>query len=225
MNDNIRERLFAAQDSGYKAFTQKLVPTLNPDCIIGVRTPYLKELAKELFRADGYQAFLSTPHRFFEENQLHAFITAQIKDFGLCLAQTERFLPQIDNWATCDQFSPAALAKKPQELLEKIRLWLKSGEVYTVRFALNMLMRHFLDKNFTPEILSAAAEVNSEEYYIQMGQAWFFATALAKQYESAIYVLEKNLLSAPVHNKTIQKARESRRLSAEQKARLTTLKR
>ena len=164
------------------------------------------------------------PHEYYEENNLHAALIGHIRDFDACMAELERFLPFVDNWATCDMMNPKALAKDKAALLERIRLWLQSSHTYTVRFGMGMLMRYFLEEDFREEYLALVASVQSEEYYIRMMQAWYFATALAKQYEAAVTYLEQRRLGAWVHNKTIQKARESFRVSQEQKEYLKSLK-
>lgn len=218
MNDSILERLFALQDLPYKAFQCRLMPTVNPDAVIGVRTPELRRLAKAVMKEDGAADFLShLPHGYYEENNLHAFLIEQIRDYDDCIAALDRFLPYVDNWATCDMMRPVCFARHTDALMPQIRLWLSSPHTYTVRFALGMLMTHYLDEHFTPEILETAAEVTSGEYYINMMIAWFFATALAKQYNSAAAYIEQNRLPVWVHNKAIQKAIESNRIPKETK--------
>ena len=222
----IQERLFALQDADYAAFQRPLMPTVGEEAFIGVRTPALRSLAKELRGSAEAEAFLiSLPHVYFEENQLHAFLIASEKDFDTALAQTDAFLPYVDSWATCDQLTPKAFRKNRAALSGKINEWLAAEHEYTVRFAIKMRMDHFLDDAFSPEILEQVAAVRREEYYIRMMQAWFFATALAKQYEAALPYLEQNRLETWVHNKTIQKAVESYRIAPEQKAYLKTLRR
>ena len=221
----IEERLFALQDKGYRDFHKKLVPTVPQDKIIGVRTPALRKLAKEIVQMGEAEAFLARlPHRYFDENQLHAFIISGLKDYGECMAHLQEFLPYIDNWATCDQLSPKVFKQHRQELLKEIRKWLESEETYTVRFAIGMLMHNFLDEDFDEAYLSMVAEVRSEEYYVNMMIAWYFATALAKQYEAALPFIEGNRLAAWTHNKAIQKAVESRRVSAAHKEYLRGLR-
>lgn len=222
----IQERLFALRDADYAAFQSPLIPTVRTETFIGVRTPALRKLAGELKGTPEAEALLAAlPHEYFEENQLHAFLIAAEKDFNAAMARTEVFLPCIDNWATCDQLTPKAFRKNRTALYEKIGAWLESDHEYTVRFGLKMLMDHFLDEEFTPDILAQAAAVQREEYYIRMMQAWFFATALAKQYDDALPYLEQERLELWVHNKTIQKAVESYRISPEQKTHLKTLRR
>lgn len=223
--DEIVAELFRLQDKKYAAFQAKLIPTAEADRIIGVRTPELRALAKKLFKDEDTASFLTLlPHRYFEENQLHAFVISLEKDFGKCIAEVETFLPFIDNWATCDQLSPKAFKKEPEKLLSYICTWIKSDKVYTVRFAIGMLMQHFLDERFDPKYADMVAAVRSKEYYINMMIAWFFATALAKQYASILPYLEEKKLDDWTHNKAIQKSVESYRITAEQKAYLKTLK-
>lgn len=221
----IQQRLFALQDGDYRDFHAGLIPTVPKELVIGVRSPALRSLAKELKGTELAADFMAAlPHRYYEENNLHAALIGQMKDFDACLAAVERFLPYVDNWATCDMMSPKALGKNKAALLERIRVWLRSGHTYTVRFAMGMLMSHFLEEDFREEYLELVASVRSEEYYIRMMQAWYFATALAKQYQTAVKLLEQRRLEAWVHNKTIQKARESFRISDEQKIYLKSLK-
>ncbi|MDE6421715.1 MAG: DNA alkylation repair protein [Lachnospiraceae bacterium] len=223
--DEIVAELFRLQDKEYAAFQAKLIPTVEADRIIGVRTPELRSLSKKLFKDEDTASFLTfLPHRYFEEDQLHAFVISLEKDFGKCIAEVEAFLPFIDNWATCDQLSPKAFKKEPEKLLPYICTWIKSDKVYTVRFAIGMLMQHFLDARFDPKYADMVAAVRSEEYYINMMIAWFFATALAKQYASILPYLEGKKLDDWTHNKAIQKSVESYRITAEQKAYLKTLK-
>lgn len=218
-------KLFQMRDEKYAALQVKILPTVGKDRIIGVRTPELRAFAKDLFGDEETESFLrELPHRYFDEDQLHAFVISQEKDFDKCIAETEAFLPFIDNWATCDQLSPKAFKNKPQKLLPYIRKWIGSEHVYTVRFAIGMLMQHFLDGNFSPEYPEMVAGARSEEYYVNMMRAWYFATALAKQYDSVIPYLEGNKLDTWTHNKTIQKSIESYRITDEQKEYLRTLK-
>lgn len=223
--ETIREQLLALQDLDYKDFHIKLIPTVCPDTVIGVRTPELRKKANELWKAGLAEDFMKNlPHEMYEENNLHGFFIEKIKDFEEALSALDRFLPYVDNWATCDMMRPKVLGKYPDRLYEKIREWLQSDAVYTVRFGLGMLMQHFLGVNFTPEALSLAAAVKSGEYYVNMMIAWFFATALAKQYEAAIPYIENQSLDKWIHNKTIQKAIESSRITPEQKTYLKNLK-
>ena len=221
----ILEKLFALQDTAYRDFQGKLLPTVDPKSIIGVRTPDLRKLAKELVREDGSGTFLETlPHTYFDENQLHAFILSEIKDYDRCIALVERFLPYVDNWATCDQLSPKVFRKHKPELLTHIKSWLKSDKTYTVRFAVGMLMQHFLDNDFSPTYPKMVAAIKSDEYYINMMRAWYFATALAKQYDTIIPYIKQKKLDAWTHNKTIQKAVESFRITPMQKEYLKTFR-
>ena len=222
----IESKLFALQDKAYGAFQAKLIPGMDPESFIGVRTPDLRRMAKEMMKEGGYEAFLSVlPHRYFDENQLHAFIISEMKDFDRCLAETERFLPYVDNWATCDQMSPKVFKKHRPELLETVKRWILSDRVYTVRFAIGMLMEHFLDGDFDPAYPEFVATIRSEEYYVNMMRAWYFATALAKQWDAIILYVEENRLDVWTHNKTIQKAVESYRITDGQKEYLKTLRR
>ncbi len=226
MTEIIRKELFRLQDRKYKEFQCKLLPTVDPGTIIGVRTPDLRLYAKELIRCDDISEFLHyLPHTYFDENQLHAFIISEIRDFGTCVEELERFLPFIDNWATCDQLSPKVFSKHRHELPALIMPWLGSGLTYTVRFGIGMLMQHFLDSGFDTVYPDAVASVNSEEYYVNMMRAWYFATALAKQYDVIIRYIEDNRLDTWTHNMAIRKATESRRITDEQKTYLRKLKR
>ena len=221
----IREKLFELRDEEYKAFHAKLIPTVPPENIIGVRTPVLRKYAKEMRKDPQIGGFLADlPHKYYDENNLHGFIIEQIKDYGDCLAAVETFLPYIDNWATCDMMAPKVFEKHTEELITPIHKWIASEDTYTIRFAMNMLMRFYLDEEFKPEYLELVSGVESEEYYVNMMIAWYFATALAKQYEAALPYLKERRLSVWTHNKTIQKACESNRITAEQKAYLRGLK-
>ena len=221
----IQKRLFELQDEKYRDFQVKLIPTVDPATVIGVRTPELRKLAKELSKRDDIDAFLETlPHDHFDENQLHAFILSGMKDFTKCMTGVCGFLPFIDNWATCDQLSPKVFGKNKAELLAYINEWLQSDETYTIRFAAGMLMDHFLDDDFDIKYPEMVAGIESDEYYVNMMRAWYFATALAKQYDSVISFIEEKRLDKWTHNKTIQKSVESYRITPEQKAYLKSLK-
>lgn len=221
----IRARLFALQDEGYRAFHSRLMPTVPPETVIGVRVPALRRLAKQLAGTPQAEAFLQElPHTYYEENNLHAFLLESIRDYDAALAATEKFLSYIDNWATCDSFCPKVFAKHKEELLPVLRRWMASDHPYTVRYGMEMLMRYYLDEDFRPEHLAWAAAVHSGEYYINMMRAWYFATALAKQPEAALPWLTERRLDVWTHNKTIQKAVESSRIPAETKAFLRTLR-
>ncbi len=225
LTEEIRERLFSLQDLKYREMQIKIIPTVKPERIIGVRTPELRMMAKELGNREGTDAFLNDlPHSFFDEDQLHAFILSGMKDYAECLAALERFLPYVDNWANCDQMSPKVFRKHRTELLSSIRKWISSGETYMIRFGIGMLMEHYLDEDFDiayPEMVSG---IRSGEYYVNMMTAWYFATALAKQYDAVLPFIEDRRLDAWTHNKAIQKSVESYRITPEQKAYLKTLK-
>ena len=221
----ILKTLFALQDLKYRDFQAKLMPTVDPETVIGVRTPELRRLAKEYAKTPESREFLKLlPHRYYEENNLHGFLLETVKDYGQAMEYVENFLPYINNWATCVMVCPKVFGKHLPELLEKIRVWIASGETYTVRFGLGMLMRFYLDEAFRPEYLELAASLRSEEYYVNMMTAWYFATALAKQYGAALPYLQERRLDPWTHNKTIQKALESRRISEEQKTCLRALR-
>ena len=194
ITDEITTKLFSLQDTAYRDFQVKLIPGMDAQKEIGVRTPELRKLAKELAKREDIREFLNDlPHQYFDENQLHAFILSGEKDFEKCMEDLERFLPYVDNWATCDQTSPKVFRKHRKELLDAIRRWIESDHPYTVRFAIKMLMEHFLDEDFDPAYPEMVAEVRSEEYYIRMMIAWYFATALAKQYEAVLPYLEQKI--------------------------------
>ena len=221
----ISEELFALQDTEYQVFQSKLMPTIPPETVIGVRTPLLRKRAKELAGTPQAESFLhDLPHRYYEENNLHAFLIEQIRDYDTALAETERFLPYINNWATCDCFCPKVFAKHKAELLIPLRRWLGSDQTYTVRYAMGMLMRYYLDEDFQPEYLAWVAGVHSEESYLNMMRAWYFATALAKQPDAALPWLTDRRLDVWTHNKTIQKAAESYRIPPEMKQQLRELR-
>ncbi len=223
---NIQEELFKLQDLKYKAFHSRLMPTVPEEKVIGVRVPQLRKLAKAFFKEDARKAFLEDlPHKYYEEDNIHAFVIEQIKDFDTALLETEKFLPYIDNWATCDMFLPKAFKARRERLLPSIQKWLVSDKTYTIRYGMGVLLKLFLDDDFKPEYLKWVANVKSVEYYIRMMQAWYFATALAKQYDSAIVYLTEQRLDSWTHNKTIQKAIESYRIDKEMKAYFRMLKR
>ena len=223
--EKVLSLLFSKQDKQYRAFQAPLIPNIDKNLVIGVRTSELKKIAKEIGDTSLGKSFIETlSHSYFEENQLHAFIVSNIKDYQSCLNEVNRFLPYINNWATCDQLCPKVFSKHKEELINEIKEWLKSNHLYTKRFAIKMLMSFYLDDSFNKEHLKLVSNVKSDEYYLNMMIAWYFATALAKQYDSAIKYLEKNKLSPWVHNKTIQKAVESYRINDEQKSYLRSLK-
>ncbi|MBR3816768.1 MAG: DNA alkylation repair protein [Clostridia bacterium] len=226
MRNEIENKLFSFQDISYRDFHAKLMPTVSKENIIGVRVPLLRKYAKQISDTELAENFMKAlPHSYYEENNLHAFLIALIKDYDICMQELEAFLPYIDNWATCDGISPKALKKEPERLLLKIKEWLKSDRTYTVRFGIKCLMDFYLDESFSEEILKLVADIKSDEYYINMCSAWFFATAVAKQPESTIPYLTENRLSVWVHNKTIQKAIESYRISDDVKMKLRALRR
>lgn len=215
------------KDEKYKEFNSSLIPNIQKESVIGIRTPILRAYSKVLYKNTPEKAleFMSClPHRYFEENQLHAFLIEQIKDYRECMSAFEEFLPYVDNWATCDTMNPKALKKDLPELLEKAREWISSPHEYTCRYGIGVLMRYFLDEQFKIEYLILAADIRREEYYIKMMVAWYFATALAKQYDSVIPFIENRLLDKWIHNKTIQKATESYRVLPEHKAYLKSLR-
>ena len=223
----IQEMLFQNQDLKYKEFHAKLMPTINPKSIIGVRTPVIRTLAKDLFKNNSELVnnfFLELPHKYYEENNLHAFLIEQIKDFSECVLQTQKFLPFIDNWATCDSFKPKTFKKNLPQLLELSKNWIKSRHTYTCRFGMGCFMNYFLDDQFSQAFFDLILSIKNNDYYIKMMKAWYFATALAKQYDSALKILQSNRLDQWTHNKTIQKAIESYRISEEKKEVLRELK-
>ena len=223
--DAIQEKLFALQDLNYRQFQAKLMPTVDPERIIGVRMPALRKLAKELKGTAEAEAFLDAlPHRYYDENNLHGLLLCARSGYEETVAGLEIFLPHVDNWATCDLLSPRAFRSHPPQLPGQLRRWLDSGDTYTVRFGLEMLMSFYLDECFRPEYLDWAAEVKSEEYYVRMMVAWYFATALAKQYDAVLPYLTGRRLEQWTHNKTIQKAVESYRITPEQKDALRALR-
>lgn len=224
--ESIRNRLFELQDTEYKAFHLKLMPGVEESAVIGVRTPLLRALAKEIYKSGEQEAFLAEmPHAYYDEMNLHGFILCEMKEYDRVVAEIDRMLPFIDNWATCDLISPKkAFQKNKDRLLSDIRRWMSSDLTYTIRFGMEMLMSFFLDESFSPEYLQWVAEISSEEYYVNMMKAWFFATALAKQYEAAIPYIEEHRMDEWCHRKTIQKAVESYRITPEQKSYLRSLK-
>ncbi len=221
---DIEKELFKLRDLKFRDFNAKLIPNISKETVIGVKTPQLKQFAKEVYKSEEYRDFLTAlPHKYFEENQLHAFIISQITDFDMAIYELERFLPYVNNWATCDQLIMKAIAKNPERIPDKIDLWLESDKTYTVRFAIGLLMRYFLDDRFDKKYLKKVAAIKSDEYYINMMIAWYFATALAKQWNNTIKYIDGKTLSIWVHNKTIQKARESFRVTEEHKTLLKGL--
>ena len=222
----IQKELFSLQDKEYMKFSSKLTPNVPEDTIIGVRIPEIRKIAKKLVRNNEYEDFLKElPHKYYDENLLHGAIISENKDFENCIELLENFLPFVDNWAVCDTISPKIFKKHKKELIEKIKEWSQSDKTYTCRFGVEMLMTHFLDEDFKKEYLEMVANIHSEEYYVKMVVAWFFATALTKQWDYAVIYLENNRLDVWVHNKTIQKARESLRILEDKKGYLKGLKR
>ncbi len=229
----ILDRLFEMQDKEYAAFQSKLTPGVAVDAFIGVRVPQCRAFAKELVKASKTDEkvsaevldFLNTlPHKYYDENMLHGLILSEYKDFDECLAGVEKFLPYVDNWAVCDIMSPKVFAKHKLQMIQNIQRWTQSNHVYTIRFGIEILMRDFLDEDFAVEFLQIPAAVQSEEYYVNMMIAWFFATALAKQWNATIPFIEQKRLGVWTHNKTIQKAKESYRITEDQKKYLSDLK-
>ncbi len=225
MSQYILDILRENSEEKFREFQSKLMPTVDPATIMGVRTPVLRKLAKQLIKEDKAIDFLhELPHKYFDENQLHGFIISELKDYNLCIDEINRFLPYIDNWATCDQTSPKVFKKHKGELIKLIPSWIASGETYTIRFAVGMLMQFYLDEDFDEEYLSMVTSIKSEEYYVNMEIAWYMATALAKQWDATIPYIEGGVMSTWTHNKTIQKARESYRITDNQKEYLKSLK-
>ncbi|MCR5451802.1 MAG: DNA alkylation repair protein [Lachnospiraceae bacterium] len=225
INQEIKEELFKLKDEKYKAFQSKLIPSVSDNKVIGVRTPALRSYAGGLLKREDISYFLEDlPHEYFDEYQLHAFIISGIKDYEKCMEEVEKFLAYIDNWATCDQMNPRIFKKNRSALIEKIKIWIKSEETYKVRFGIKMLMDHFLDEDFDPKYLKTVADIRTGEYYINMMRAWYFATALAKQYDKAVSYIENRSMDEWTHKKTIQKSVESYRISLEQKEYLKSLK-
>ncbi|MBR5369988.1 MAG: DNA alkylation repair protein [Bacilli bacterium] len=223
--DSIKEKLFKLQDKKYQEMQFKIIPNIDNSTIIGVRTPEIKKLAKDVVKGD-YKSFLEElPHRYFDENQLHAFIISEIKDYDECINYINKFLPYIDNWATCDTLIPKVFKKNTDKLIIEVKKWIKSKEDYTIRYGIGTLMRFYLNDEFKEEYLELVSKIKSNEYYVNMMIAWYYATALAKQYNSTIKYIENNKLDTWVHNKTIQKAIESYRITDKQKDYLRKLKR
>lgn len=215
----ICKRLFELQDTGYRDFHSKLMPTVKKELVIGVRTPDLRRLAKEISKTEYAAEFLEIlPHKYYEENNLHAFLIEEIKDYDECISQINRFLPFVDNWATCDMMRPKIFKKHLPQLLSEIKKWINSDDVYAVRFGVEMLMCHYLDDAFRPEYPEWVSQIKSDEYYIKMMVAWYFATALSKRYDDIVPYMENYRLDTDTHNKTIRKAIESYRITDEQKA-------
>lgn len=221
----VYDRLAACASEEYRDFQSKLVPNIPKDTILGVRTPELRRIAKEIRGTEEAEAFLAAlPHGYYEENLVHFFLIAMIRDFDECAAAVETFLPYVDCWPVCDQSSPKAFSKNHGRLLPLIRTWLDSEHVYTVRFGIRMLMNEFLGEDFKPEYLEWVAALENEDYYVKMMVAWYFATALAKRYDESVVYIEEHRLAPWTHKKTIQKAIESFRVSDAHKAHLKTFR-
>lgn len=226
MTENIKKRLLELQDEKYRLFQAKLMPGVELERIIGVRTPALRKLGKELAKTDGIETFLQAlPHQYYDEYNLHGFIISECRDYDKTVAYLDALLTWVDNWATCDLLSPKIFKKNRDRLAADIDRWIASDHTYTIRFGMEMIMSHYLDQNYDRSWLEKVAVIRSEEYYVNMMIAWFFATALAKQWDdAATYIVDKRL-DVWTHNKTIQKAVESDRITAEQKVYLRGLKR
>ena len=225
MKSILQEKLLSLKDDKNALFVAKLIPNIDPKTILWTKIPVLRNLAKEFKNSSEKENFLKIiPHKFFEENLLHVIFLESEKDFDKAVLELEKFLPFVDNWSVCDTSSPKIFKKYPNETLQKIKIWIKREKVYTIRYAIWLLLSNFLDENFSADLLELVAEVKNDDYYVQMMQAWFFATALAKQYDATIFLLESKKLEPFVQNKAIQKARESLRISSETKKYLLNLK-
>ena len=223
--EKVQAELFEMQDLTYRDFHAKLMPTIDKETVIGVRTPMLRAYAKNFGKTADAVTFLEVlPHKYYEENNLHGLLIEQIKDYPACIAAIERFLPYVDNWATCDMIALHTMKKHLDVFIQEVYRWMASDHPYIVRFGIGMLMRYYLDEQFKPEYPEIVAEIKSDEYYVNMMRAWYFATALAKQYDQILPYLEEKKLDTWTHNKTIQKAVESYRIAAEQKCYLRTLR-
>ena len=225
MTRDVQKRLFEMRDTGYRDFHARLIPTVKKEKIIGIRTPMLRKFAKEFGKTEESEMFLKAlPHQYYEENNLHGLLIEQIRDYDKCLKELERFLPHIDNWATCDLLALHMMKKHRDIFIREIYRWMESDKPYIIRFGISMLMRHYLDEGFKPEYPEKVAAIRSEEYYVNMMRAWYFATALAKQYGKILPFLEEQRMDIWTHNKTIQKSIESYRITKEQKDYLRTLR-
>ena len=225
MTRGVQKRLFEMQDTGYRDFHARLIPTVKKEKIIGIRTPMLRKFAKEFGKTEESELFLKIlPHQYYEENNLHVLLIEQIRDYDKCLEELERFLPHIDNWATCDLLALHMIKKHRDIFIREVYRWMESDKPYIIRFGISMLMRHYLDEGFKPEYPEKVAAICSEEYYVNMMRAWYFATALAKQYEKILPFLEEQRMDIWTHNKTIQKSIESYRITQEQKDHLRILR-
>lgn len=222
---NIQKRLLELSDEKNADFSAKLTPGIDREKFLGVRIPASRKLAKEIIKENEHKDFLNNmPHKYYDENILHSILISEIKDYDECVKYINEFLPYVDNWAVCDIMSPKIFKSEHERLMSDILRWVNSDQTYTIRFGLKILMAHFLDNDFKKEYLEIPAKIKTNEYYINMMIAWFFATALAKQWDSTIVYIENGVLDKWVHNKTIQKARESYRITAEQKEYLKSLK-
>ena len=225
INREIKDELMKLQDLKYRDMQIKIIPSVEADAIIGVRTPELRKLAKQFAKREDVSDFLNDlPHKYFDEDQLHAFIISEMKDYEACMAELEKFLPYVNNWATSDQMSPKVFKKNKADLLKHVNKWIKSKETYTIRYGVGMLMEHFLDEDFDLKYPEKVSKLRSDEYYVNMMIAWYFATALAKQYEAVLPYIEEKKLDVWTHNKAIQKSVESYRITPEQKEYLKSLK-
>ena len=222
---DLLSRLMEVKDDKYKSFQAKLVPNISADTILGIRTPEMKNIAKELFQSGDYESFLNDlPHKYYEENLIHFFVISMIKDFDICIKEVEKFLPYVNCWPVSDQASPKCFKKNHDKLLPYIKKWIKSKHVYTARVGIRMLMNEYLGDDFKEEYLDMVASVKGEDYYLKMMVAWYFATALAKRYDETVVYFENHKIDNWVHNKAIQKALESYRVTEEHKNYLRTLK-
>ena len=219
----LQKELFELQDLDYREFHSKLMPTVDKDKIIGIRTPQLRKFAKEFAKAEEKNSFLEeVPHTYYEEDNLHGFLLEMEKEYDVLVDRIEKFLPYVDNWATCDMMRPKVFKKHLPELFERVQVWIKSEHLYTIRYGIGMLLSFYLDEDFDKKHLEMVAQIRSEEYYVNMMIAWYFATALAKQWDATIYYIEEQKLDKWTHNKAIQKAVESYRITKEQKEYLRT---
>ena len=225
MPDNIIKTLYAVADAGYRDFQSALIPTVDKESVIGVRTPVLRKIARDMIKSGEYKDFISRlPHKYFEENQLHAFILSNLNDFNFVIDGVSQFLPYVDNWATCDQMSPRVFIKNTDKLLPHIKKWIKSKDVYAVRFSILCLMRYFLDNGFDVKYADMVANIKSDEYYINMMRAWYFATGAAKHFDKILAYFKQNKIDDWTRRRAIQKAIESYRITPENKLILRQIK-
>ena len=222
---NLKDRLIKSKDDKYKIFQAKLVPNISSDTILGIRTPEIRKISKEVFESDYRDTFLNElPHKYYEENLIQFFVISMIKDFDTCIIEVEKFLPYVDCWPVSDQATPKSFKKHHDKLLPYIKKWIKSKHIYTARFGIRMLMNEYLGEDFKKEYLDLVASIKGDDYYLKMMVAWYFATALAKRYDETIPYFEKHILSDWVHKKAIQKAIESYRVTEEHKKYLKSLR-